>query len=156
MEIECDVDKIGYLLNHILKPIPPNVFPDVYQDTLAKLSNRSMGTAMLTLDELKRIYKDFVRVKNNRHYTLHFLSCGIYLSDLLDDYDMEQAMKPFDTELEDLINKHGIDNDCGVPDYILAAFMVQSLEPLKSLVNMRDKHLQVAEPQYTTLTSGKL
>jgi len=63
-------------------------------------------------------------------------------------------MPSFDSELEELINKHGIDNDCGVPDYILASFMIQSLEPLQNMVILYDRHLQVAEDQYTTLTKG--
>jgi len=47
---------------------------------------------------------------------------------------MAQLRKPFDSALEDLINEHGVDAKCGIPDYILAAFMVQSLEPLKTMV----------------------
>ena len=60
------------------------------------------------------------------------------------------TVKPFESELEHLINKHGIDNDIGVPDYILAAFMVQSLEPLKSIIKNRDKWLGHVEDDTKT------
>jgi len=53
---------------------------------------------------------------------------------------MAHLRKPFDSALEDLINEHGVDAQCGIPDYILAAYMVQSLEPLKTMIKSNDKH----------------
>lgn len=43
----------------------------------------------------------------------------------------------FEKELEHLLNKYSIDNDCNTPDFILAKYIVDSLEPLKQMINTR-------------------
>lgn len=44
----------------------------------------------------------------------------------------------FKTELEDLINKHSIENDSNTPDFILANFINKCLMNFADAVNARD------------------
>lgn len=48
-------------------------------------------------------------------------------------------MGSFEKELEELINKHCIENDSNTPDFILAAFMRKCLDAFNAGVNRRDK-----------------
>jgi Ca2+-dependent lipid-binding protein len=43
----------------------------------------------------------------------------------------------FQQELEQLINKHSLENECNTPDFILADFMMRSLKAAIILVNAR-------------------
>lgn len=43
-------------------------------------------------------------------------------------------------ELSSLLNKHGIDNECGVPDYILAAYLAGCIRQFKSSQAAIRKH----------------
>lgn len=44
----------------------------------------------------------------------------------------------FTEELIALLNKHGIDNRCNTPDYILAEYLTSCLELYKNTVRSRD------------------
>lgn len=46
----------------------------------------------------------------------------------------------FRKALRDLVNVHGRDNDLGVPDYILADYMADSLVVLRLALNDLDAH----------------
>ena len=50
-------------------------------------------------------------------------------------------MKEFRKELEILINKNGIDNECNTPDYILAEYLTSCLEAYRDTVRSRDTWL---------------
>ena len=47
-------------------------------------------------------------------------------------------MEEFKKELEILINKNGIDNECNTPDYILAEYLTSCLEAYRDTVRSRD------------------
>lgn len=53
--------------------------------------------------------------------------------------DKEIQMDKFRKELEALINKHSIDNETNIPDYILSTYLVKYIEHLGHLINYRDQ-----------------
>lgn len=48
-------------------------------------------------------------------------------------------MKGFQKELEELINRHSLENDSNTPDFVLAAFMQRCLDAYTMATNRRDK-----------------
>lgn len=56
----------------------------------------------------------------------------------------------FEKELEHLINKYSIDNQCNTPDFILAKYMVKSLEPLRKMIDTRAEWYGHTECDHTT------
>lgn len=45
----------------------------------------------------------------------------------------------FRQELEVLINKHSIDNECEIPDWILATYLTSSVKQFAAAVKAREK-----------------
>jgi hypothetical protein len=46
----------------------------------------------------------------------------------------------FQEELENLINKHSIENGSNTPDYILAKFLNECLENFNNIIRLRENH----------------
>lgn len=44
---------------------------------------------------------------------------------------MSQVNEKFEREIASVVNKHGVDNECGVPDYIIAAHVAASIRALR-------------------------
>ena len=51
--------------------------------------------------------------------------------------------KSFIQELEELINRHSIDNESDTPDYILATYMLATHKAYSEAVHARDRHYDV-------------
>lgn len=49
------------------------------------------------------------------------------------------AIHPFEKALEELINKHSMENDSDTPDFILAQYMFTCLSAYRNAVQARDK-----------------
>jgi len=60
-------------------------------------------------------------------------------------------MKEFVDELKDVINKHGIDNNMNIPDFILAQYLSDCLESLKltlrNIEGVEEKNWSTAVPE---------
>ena len=52
--------------------------------------------------------------------------------------DTENTMDEFRKELTGLVNKHGLDNACGTPDFILAIFLTNILASLEVAMKSRE------------------
>ena len=46
----------------------------------------------------------------------------------------------FHKELKELINKHNIDKDCNIPDYILAYYLISNIYTYKGVLEKVRKH----------------
>ncbi len=53
---------------------------------------------------------------------------------------------PFEKELEELINRHSMENDSNTPDFILAQYVLTCLSAYRNAVNKRDKWFGVRMP----------
>jgi hypothetical protein len=52
-------------------------------------------------------------------------------------------MENFRKELEELINKHSMENGSQTPDYILAIFLKSCLDAFNTATNVRDGHYNI-------------
>jgi hypothetical protein len=57
----------------------------------------------------------------------------------------------FKKDLEELINKHCLENGSNTPDYILAEYMCHCLHCFERAVNLRDKHKGLVEQNQTEM-----
>ena len=48
----------------------------------------------------------------------------------MDDGETTSQAKEFERSLSGLINEHGIDNRCSIPDFILAKYLMRMIEVL--------------------------
>lgn len=48
--------------------------------------------------------------------------------------------EPFETQLRHLINTHSLENGSDTPDYILAEYLLDSLDAFDNATKLRDKH----------------
>ena len=147
----CNRDTVSYLLACIQSTF--GIAVREYGDLQGQLTGDGVLYIQICVDDLDYLVEDFAYIRGNGFVINNeqtFIQAGDYVTNLVNIARTQSKMKPFDSELEDLINKHGIDNATGVPDYILAAFMVQSLEPLKSIIKNRDKWLGHVEDDTKT------
>lgn len=57
--------------------------------------------------------------------------------------------KEFIKDLENLINRHGLDNKLGTPDFIIAEAIVTHIETLNALTEQRERWFGRVPPQET-------
>jgi len=94
ISLRCDEYKIGYLVD-VLSQFPKKLYFNGYGEIITEIEKGAGGVIVLPLETLKKLYKEFVFVKNNMSVRdKHFVDCGIYLSKILTDFDMENEMKP--------------------------------------------------------------
>ena len=52
----------------------------------------------------------------------------------------ESKINAFERDLADVLNKHGLDNYAGMPDYILAQYVTNALGALKLANKENERH----------------
>lgn len=63
--------------------------------------------------------------------------------------------KEFIEDLEYIINRYGIDNECDTPDYILANYILQTLITYKKTKNCLDRHNSTEQLPYLEVTQAE-
>ncbi len=63
---------------------------------------------------------------------------------MMDDAKKKEALAK---ELSDVVNKHGVDNYSGTPDWVLANMLVDFLESYGTWVRVRDQMVEGSIPE---------
>lgn len=56
------------------------------------------------------------------------------------DFKKMTKLSKFRTEVEELINKHSLENNSDTPDYVLAEYLTDCLKAFDKAINTREKH----------------